>query len=158
LVLDAGCAEGFVADYLRQRKIEADFSGIDLDELALMRGFQVSPTMFKSKAAITHLPFSDEVFDMVLCTEVLEHLPNPMKALEELRRVSRRYVLLSVPHEPWFRTLNFLRGKHFQRLGNDPEHLQNWNKRQFSQFIQSQLSIITLESSFPWLIVLTQRL
>ncbi|HJU56720.1 MAG TPA: methyltransferase domain-containing protein [Pyrinomonadaceae bacterium] len=36
-----------------------------------------------------HLPFRDEAFDVVLCTEVLEHMHTPALALLELRRVLR---------------------------------------------------------------------
>lgn len=38
-------------------------------------------------ASILQLPFRDESFDCVLLTEVLEHIPEPIKALEECRRV-----------------------------------------------------------------------
>lgn len=40
------------------------------------------------------LPFSDETFDIVLCSEVLEHLHTPALAISEMRRVLRRGGLL----------------------------------------------------------------
>jgi len=39
---------------------------------------------------ITNIPVPDESFDAVLCTSVLEHLPNPNAALKELVRVTKR--------------------------------------------------------------------
>lgn len=39
---------------------------------------------------ITNIPEKDESFDVVLCTEVLEHLPDPVKALEEFQRLLRK--------------------------------------------------------------------
>lgn len=39
---------------------------------------------------ITNIPVPDESFDAVLCTDVLEHLPNPNAALQELVRVTKR--------------------------------------------------------------------
>lgn len=45
------------------------------------------------------IPFASRVFDTVLCTEVLEHLPHPAKAVSEMARVLRPggYLILSVP-------------------------------------------------------------
>lgn len=39
---------------------------------------------------VERLPFADNAFDFVICSHVLEHLPNPDKALSELQRVAPR--------------------------------------------------------------------
>lgn len=44
------------------------------------------------------LPFADGSFDCVLCLDVLEHLDNPHQVFDELCRVSRRYVVVSLPN------------------------------------------------------------
>jgi SAM-dependent methyltransferase len=44
------------------------------------------------------LPFPDDAFDFVLASHVLEHLPDPIRALEEWERVARRYVFVVLPH------------------------------------------------------------
>ncbi|MGH6712817.1 MAG: methyltransferase domain-containing protein, partial [Bradyrhizobium sp.] len=41
------------------------------------------------------LPFQDGAFDVVLCSEVFEHLVRPVEAIAELCRVARRYVILT---------------------------------------------------------------
>lgn len=48
---------------------------------------------------ITEIPVPDQTFDAVLCTEVLEHVPNPNKALEELVRITKRggVLILTAP-------------------------------------------------------------
>jgi SAM-dependent methyltransferase len=44
------------------------------------------------------LPFEDNSHDFVLASHVVEHFPDPIKALLEWRRVARRYVFVLVPH------------------------------------------------------------
>lgn len=46
-----------------------------------------------------HLPFKDHAFDVVVATEVLEHVENPEEFLAECLRVSRRMVIGSTPNE-----------------------------------------------------------
>ena len=48
---------------------------------------------------ITNIPEDDESFDVILCTEVLEHLPEPIKALEEFKRLLRKngVLILTAP-------------------------------------------------------------
>ena len=44
------------------------------------------------------LPFPADAFDFVLASHVLEHLPDPIRALREWQRVARRYVFIVLPH------------------------------------------------------------
>lgn len=46
------------------------------------------------------IPFDDDSFDCVLCLDVLEHLDNIHDVFDELCRVSRAYVIISLPN-PW---------------------------------------------------------
>lgn len=44
------------------------------------------------------LPFDDDAADFVFASHVLEHIPDPIRALNEWLRVARRYVVVVVPH------------------------------------------------------------
>lgn len=52
-----------------------------------------------SKADVTKLPFGDEAFDLVICSEVLEHIPDNHAAVAELVRVLKpgKDLIVSVP-------------------------------------------------------------
>lgn len=157
-VLDVGCAEGFVSAYLAKRDLEgAVFVGVDVDRASLLRGRQLFAPMHRGVGDVQTLPFPDETFDLVLCSEVLEHLSTPEVALRELKRVSRDALLLSVPHEPWFRMMNALRGRHLRRWGNDPEHVQQWRSKQFTEFVAQELNVVRQASSLPWSLVLCRK-
>ena len=53
------------------------------------------------KATVTNLPFKSNSFDLVTALETLEHLGNIdlLEAREELSRVSRKYIIVSVPYD-----------------------------------------------------------
>jgi SAM-dependent methyltransferase len=50
----------------------------------------INPTTAKYVMDITHIPFRDNSFDLILCSHVLGHVPNDTKAIRELVRVLRR--------------------------------------------------------------------
>lgn len=157
-LLDAGCGEGFVMQHLQQdfetlKAIGGDFSA---DALAWGRA-NVKHGMPLANLDVHHLPFSDNSFPLVICLEVLEHLPDSTVGLRELARVSSEYILLSVPHEPFFRGANFIRGKHVAAFGNDPEHLHNYSGAGFRRMVSRVTDIIWHGYSFPWQIALTRK-
>ncbi len=47
---------------------------------------------------VQRLEFPDDCFDCVVCTEVLEHVPDVTAAAREITRVTRSHVLLGVPY------------------------------------------------------------
>jgi ubiquinone/menaquinone biosynthesis C-methylase UbiE len=134
-LLDAGCGEGFVIDYLASRNPSLKLTGIDLDEKAI----EYATSHFGERArfrsgSVYKLPFSDSSFDTVLCSEVLEHLDDPNRAVGELQRVARNYVVVTVPHEPYFGWLNRL-GQFFG-INPDPGHVNFWTSNTFQAFMR----------------------
>lgn len=98
------------------------------------------------------LPFADGTADLVLCIEVLEHLPAVAPAVAELARICGGRCVVSVPWEPWFRLGNFARGKNLGRLGNDPEHLGAFTPRRLRRTLEASFSEVEVTPVFPWLI------
>jgi SAM-dependent methyltransferase len=158
-VLDAGCGEGFGASRLLDALPGLTIYGIDLSYQALLNAQQVSGEMDTLQSDVTRLPFEPDHFDLVLSLEVLEHLPDPAKAIQAYKRVSNRYLLLSVPNEPIFRTLRMLEGNDILKWGDHPEHIQHWNFITFPRFLKKQgMRIISRKVPFPytWVIVLCE--
>ncbi len=104
------------------------------------------------------MPYKDKEFDLVLCTEVLEHLEDPKRALKELIRVSNKYLVLSVPNEPLFMLAQLVRGKNWSRFGNDIEHIQHWSFWQFENFVKKEnVKILKTKHPFAWTMVLLEK-
>lgn len=152
--LDVGCGEGFAMREVLSPREAITIMGVDVELAALRLARQTNPQTKFTVGNVLRLPFPDKAFDVTLCMEVLEHLASPERGLAELRRVTRHYLLLSVPNEPLFRGANFLRGKNISRLGNDIGHLQNWSARTFVRFVSRQCLVLTWRTSFPWTLVL----
>jgi len=86
-VLDVGCGSGNVVERLLEkgRKVV----GVDIGKGFVSFCQSRYKGAFFCKADAEYLPFSDECFDSIVCSEVIEHLENPEKALEEFNRVLR---------------------------------------------------------------------
>jgi 2-polyprenyl-3-methyl-5-hydroxy-6-metoxy-1,4-benzoquinol methylase len=156
-ILDAGCGEGFVVSYLLQETDGLTITGIDCSLEAIAMARQMVPGVLFDAGDLREMPYGGDSFDLVMCLEVLEHLPDPHKGLRELRRVTSVHCLVSVPHEPFFRATNFLRGRHVPAWGRDPEHLQHWTARQFRRLVEQYFEVERFVYSFPWVIVLGRK-
>lgn len=102
-MLDVGGAEGYKS-YIARELFGLKVHTSDLSEEACKRAgeiFGVEGTALD----IHDLPFADGQFDVVTCSETLEHVTEPKQAIDELLRVAKKAVIITVPVE-------------------DPEHLE----------------------------------
>lgn len=153
---EVGCGDGYNMQVLASVK-EAKCSGSDIEEGALTLAKKRNPRVSFSKASVYHLPFQENAFDIVVACEVLEHLDNPHQALSEIKRITQKYCLLSVPNEPIWRILNMLRGKYWKSWGNTPDHINHWSKKQFTQLVGQYFKIDKIKTPLPWTIILAHK-
>jgi SAM-dependent methyltransferase len=92
--------------------------------------------------------------ELILCCEVLEHLPDPEAALEVLSSLARPWLIASVPREPLWRGLNLARLSYVGSLGNTPGHLNHWSKRGFGRFLERRFEVVEVRSPLPWTMAL----
>ena len=92
---DIGCGNGVFINYLSEQKPGLLLTGVDRSRNALK---YVRATTVE--AEIENLPFENGSFDCVTCLEVIEHLPVPIyrKSLQELTRIARKSIIISVPY------------------------------------------------------------
>jgi ubiquinone/menaquinone biosynthesis C-methylase UbiE len=156
-ILDAGCGEGEITNLINMNYNNIKkLQGIELESEVVEEANIRFPELDITQGSIYNLPFPNNSFDLVVTCEVLEHLDNPSKGIEEIIRVSDRYILVSVPQEPIWRICNLLRGKYVRNLGNTPGHIQHWSKQKFISFINEYAHVISVASPFPWTMILAE--
>ena len=148
-VLDVGCGTGIITKKIKKSlNVEIVSCDIDTDRLSIASKF------FGEKlvtADITDLPFKDSSFDVVIALEIIEHLNDVNAAISEIKRVSKNYVIITVPNEPFFRLANFLRGKNIKTLGNIPDHIHHFNKHSLEKVLSKFFSKVQVRNnSFFW--------
>lgn len=156
-VLDVGCGEGESLAKIKALGLAKHLEGIDYSDDALKIGRKIHPDLKLRKASIYSLPYKSNSFDLIICTEVFEHLDDPMKALDSLYHVTSKYCLISVPNEPIFRISNFLRGKYLASFGNSDGHINHWSEEQFVKFVKKRFKMVKAKAPFPWTMVLAEK-
>jgi ubiquinone/menaquinone biosynthesis C-methylase UbiE len=151
-VLEVGCGEGRQLTAIGQRFPQADLIGLDLPDVELEEAWGGIESHMVQASALD-LPFPDDAFDLVMAIEVLEHLPDPERALQEIARVAKGAVVLSVPWEPVWRLGNLARGRYARDLGNTPGHIQHFTRRGFVQLVGRYLDVELVQRPVPWTMV-----
>lgn len=155
-ILEIGVGEGEVMRRVRARFPDATVIGVDLpaDDLASEWKSLGLTCMFGDA---TRLPFADGMFDLVLAIEVLEHIPQPDRALVELARVGSGSLIASVPFEPVWRAGNLARRRYVREWGNTPGHVNHWSRWGFERFVAKRFEVEDVASPLPWTMVFARH-
>ncbi len=99
VVVDVGCGTGWFAAGLTRLRPDVQVIGVDLSAGMLGKAASAGATVLVQGDA-TRLPFADGVVDVVVGRGVLHHLPDPVAALREWRRVMRPSGAVVLSSEP----------------------------------------------------------
>lgn len=154
-ILDIGCGEGIVTEMLQEKYSESAIIATDTDHSFVN---QVATTRVKVPVinALPNLCFPNGAFELVVLLEVLEHLPHPDKSIREIRRVTDHHLIVTVPHEPWWRMCNILRFKYLRDLGNTPGHINHFSRSSLADLLNRHFSRVQVRSVFPWLLAMCE--
>lgn len=86
-ILDVGCASGWLLSEIAKRYPHVQCTGIDVYRKSIEYGKRRYKHLRLFCADAHNLPFPDHSFDLIVCTELLEHVIYPEKVLSEIKRV-----------------------------------------------------------------------
>ncbi len=159
--IELGCGEGYSTERLNKmlpKDIALEASEF-VDALVPLAQ-KNNPDIKVTQESVYELRHDDSSFDLVFLLEVLEHLDFPDKALQEIQRVLKPggFLILGVPREPLWCTLNMARGKYLAHLGNTPGHLNHWSKITLVRYLTRHFAKpLVVRNPLPWNQVLIRK-
>lgn len=153
---EAGCGEGHLSLRLEQAGLRVN--GIDLEASAIEEAHANAAAQDASahfeRGDLFALDPAKHGSELVVSCEVLEHVPEPERALEVLTSLAQPWLLVSVPREPVWRAMNMARGKYLGQLGNTPGHIQHWSASGFRRLVSRYARIVETAQPLPWTMLL----
>jgi len=128
---DIGCGNGVFVNYLQKEYPKLSLLAIDRSKAALK--FVHTE---KKEGDIADIPVPDHSVDCATCLEVIEHLPVGVyqKALSELARISKKYIIISVPYAENLEK-NHTQCPQCKTLFNADLHLRNFSEETMRQLL-----------------------
>jgi ubiquinone/menaquinone biosynthesis C-methylase UbiE len=159
--IEIGCGEGYSTQRLHKMLPSnvSLFASEYVDKLVPIAR-KLNPKVEVIQESVYELKHKDNTFDVVFLLEVLEHLDYPDVALQEIRRVLKDdgVLILGVPREPLWRSLNMARGKYIKDFGNTVGHLNHWSARSLVKHVEEHMGPVKARKNpIPWTLVLAEK-
>lgn len=124
-ILDAGCGVGQISKVLKEAGFEV--TGIDISQQAINEARQnFSNVEFIRSSIDSRLPFNNESFDAIYCTEVIEHVYDTDTAIQEMARVLKRggVLFISTPYHGLVKSLIIVLSKFERHFSPNKSHIR----------------------------------
>jgi ubiquinone/menaquinone biosynthesis C-methylase UbiE len=106
-LLDIGCGEGHFTDVIKKEFPNFEVHGLDYSVSAIDFAHKKFPDIKFVTANAYYPPYQNEYFDIVVCNNLWEHVPDPLKMLRAMSRVLKPngLVIISTPSRYRFSNL-----------------------------------------------------
>lgn len=159
-ILDVGCSSGWFLSQLSLCYPRAKMTGVDIYKSSIEYGKHLYPSMHLLCADAHKMPFADKTFDVIVCTEVLEHVLKPEQVLQEIRRVLKPDGIAIIEMDTgnflfrliWHWWTNIRRG-----VWRD-SHIHAFNTEKLESIIKRNGFLITKKQIFNWTMAVVFRL
>jgi ubiquinone/menaquinone biosynthesis C-methylase UbiE len=148
-LLDVGGAEGYTAA-LAHELFNSYVRTSDLSEEACKRATEIYG-IDSQQADMQNLPFKDNEYDVVICSEALEHVKDYKKAIGELLRIANNALVITLPHDQKERIEEVIKS---QKIHG---HIHSFNLDSFSFLKRSGYQVIAKRILSPYTLPILAR-
>lgn len=98
-ILDLGCGQGHITHLLRKELPSAEYSGLDYSVSAIEYAHTHFPGIDFAVGDVYEAPYSQAYFDLVICINLWEHVPDPLHLLSKIKEMLKPCgsLILSTP-------------------------------------------------------------
>jgi ubiquinone/menaquinone biosynthesis C-methylase UbiE len=136
--LEIGCAEGIVINRLRELLYIQKCYGIDVSHTFLSQGKAAYPKVEFTQVSGGKYPFSDKSMDLIVLSDIIEHIKDLRLFMKEIKRVGKM-VLLKVPLDKylWRKLVSEPLGRSFSVGSKHPDgHLHEFSKNSCEKMLK----------------------
>ena len=127
-ILDAGCGEGQLLSMVSKKfgLFNLKLYGTDITDISLESAKKRIENAKFSLQDLRDLDYKDEFFDVIMCTEVIEHVPEYKKVLKEFERILKKggMLIISFPNEFLWTISRFFLGRRPIKV---PDHYNSFS-------------------------------
>jgi methionine biosynthesis protein MetW len=140
-ILDIGCGDGKGVILIANR-FNVDFHnvyGVDINDVCL-KACQAKFNAIKMDIEKNELPFRNDIFDLVICNQVLEHLRNYKEVIKDAIRVTRKrgHILIGIPNlSHLINRILLLFGLQPLCIALDGPHIHGFTHKSFVKLLKS---------------------
>ncbi len=109
-VLDLGCGDGAMLDYLQRHK-QCRGYGVEIDDAKIPRCVQRGVDVIQQNLEDGLAMFADDAFDTVLCLSALQMMKNVEEVLRDIARIGREAIVSFPNFAHWPHRLSLLTGR-----------------------------------------------
>jgi len=140
-ILDVGCGDGIISNPLSKKY---DIVGFDLSHEAL-----IHIKAKKVRGNSINIPFKNHSFDLILCSDILEHLPIRILngTIQELKRLCRKYIIINIPNRENLKQ-NYVKCFYCNYIFHNCWHLRNFSEDDIKEYFNDFKLIKRMYSGF----------
>jgi len=116
-ILDLGCGQGHITSKIQEALPQAEIAGLDYSISAITYANKKFPGIDFVVASAYQCPYRRSYFDIVICNNLWEHVPDPLLLLSKIAHVMKPngFLIISTPSRyRWGNLVNVVRGKPIQ--------------------------------------------